>query len=359
MPHPTKARFELGIALSNQRDYAAAVEAFAMIKDYPGAKEELQRANYNRASACLKWGRFSGPLTCSWSWATMSADYMKQALYAQAQQLLAAGEQAEPWPCSSAWGITRTPASFGRAVYQALAKLNDSDLAGAAEQLKEIPGYKNADELYEGTVYSQAQAMEQAGDHAEAARLYALIPGHEDASTRGEASFDAYYQTAYETAKQGMKDKKYKVVIDALKDLDRQNTGEKYSDIGSMYQEANYLYANELYADNKPYEALVYYRNVLGYKDVAKKLDRASYRVIGSWKTDRGAEFTFRDDGTCLIEGKEMYYFAKNFTLRAGDRPEELNVHYHIVDSREQRMTLRNESTKKLYKFVKVTEDKP
>ena len=290
-----------------------------------------------------------------------SADYMKQALYAQAQQLLAAGEQAEAMALFKRLGDYQDASQLWQeAVYQqALAKLNDSDLAGAAEQLKEIPGYKNADELYEGTVYSQAQAMEQAGDHAEAARLYALIPGHEDASTRGEASFDAYYQTAYETAKQGMKDKKYKVVIDALKDLDRQNTGEKYSDIGSMYQEANYLYANELYADNKPYEALVYYRNVLGYKDVAKKLDRASYRVIGSWKTDRGAEFTFRDDGTCLIEGKEMYYFAKNFTLRAGDRPEELNVHYHIVDSREQRMTLRNESTKKLYKFVKVTEDKP
>jgi hypothetical protein len=127
-----------------------------------------------------------------------------------------------------------------------------------------------------------------------------------------------------------------------------------------MYQEANYLYANELYNANKPYEALKYYRNILDYKDVStKKLTRVAYRVVGTWKTDKGAVFTFRDDGTCTIEGKEMYFYAKNFTLMAGDRPEELNINYHIVDSREQRMTLRHTPTKKLYKFTRVAEEAP
>ncbi len=88
-----------------------------------------------------------------------------------------------------------------------------------------------------------------------------------------------------------MKDKKYKVVIDALKDGQAEH-GRKVFDIGSMYQEANYLYANELYADNSPMRRWSTSQCPLGYKDVAKK-DRASYRVIGSWKTDRGREFTF------------------------------------------------------------------
>lgn len=243
---------------------------------------------------------------------------------------------------------------------QALARLNESDLAGAAEKLREIPGYKNADELYEGAVYQQARAKEDAGDHGAAAQLYAMIPQHEDASRRQEASYDAYYEVAYAAATQGMKEKNYKAVIEALEGLDRENTGDKYADIDQMYQEANYLYANELYNADKPYEALKYYRNIPDYKDVSsKKLDRASYRVLGSWKTSKGAAFIFRDDGTCSIEGKEMYFFAKNFTLKAGDRPDELNVSYHIVDSRELRMTLRHTPSKKLFKLTKVTESAP
>ncbi|NLO12876.1 MAG: hypothetical protein GX124_01985, partial [Clostridiales bacterium] len=205
-----------------------------------------------------------------------------------------------------------------------------------------------------------AQASEEAGDYGAAAQLYALIPQHEDAGARREASYDAYYEDAYLKAQEGMKAKDYKAVIDALEGLDRKNTGEKYAGIDDMYKEANYLYANALYNDNKPYEALVYYRRILDYRDVSsRKLDRASYRVIGTWKTEKGAVFIFRDDGSCSIEGKEMFYSAKNFTLLAGDRPSELNINYHIVDSREKRMTLRHTPTKKLYKFTRVTEEAP
>ena len=245
------------------------------------------------------------------------------------------------------------------AVYQqALAMLNAGDLAGAAEKLAEIRGYKNVDELYQNALYSQAKAREAAGDPGGAAQLYAQIPQYEDAAQRQEASYDAYYEVAYAAAKKGMQEKDYKAAVDALKDLNRENPGEKYADIDEMYKEANYLYANELYNADKPYEALKYYRNILDYKDVSsKKLDRASYRVIGTWKTEKGAVFVFRDDGTCTIEGKEMYFTARNFTLRAGDRPEELNVNYHIVDSREKRMTLRNQATKKLYKLTRVQDE--
>ena len=88
-----------------------------------------------------------------------------------------------------------------------------------------------------------------------------------------------------------------------------------------------------------------------GYKDVTtRKLNRVPYLLIGSWRSQKGAEFIFREDGTCLIEGKEMYYYARQYLLQVGDRPEELNIRYNIVYLRNQALTLRHEKTKVIYK---------
>ena len=359
-----KARFDLGIALSNQRDYLGAAEAFGMIPDYPGAGEELRRAEYNRGIALLEAGEVQAAIDqfVALGQYERSEDYLKQALYAKATQLLEAGEQEQAMSLFRQLGdYEDAGAQWQEAVYQkALALLNDSDTAGAVLQLEEIQGYKNAEELYQNAVYTQAKASQEAGDYGAAARLYAQIPQHEDAAALGEASYDAYYEEAYTIAQAAMKDKDYKTAIDALEDLDRENTGEKYADVEDIYKEATYQYANALYNDDKPYEALVYYRKILDYKDVSsRRLDRASYRVLGTWQTEKGAVFIFRDDGSCVIEGKEMFFSAKNFTLLAGDRPGELNINYHIVDSREKRMTLRHTPTKKLYKFTRVTQEEP
>ena len=146
-----------------------------------------------------------------------------------------------------------------------------------------------------------------------------------------------------------------KAAVDALSGLDRENPGEKYKDVDQMYKEANYRYADQLYAEKKPYEALVYYRNILDYKDVStRKLKRASYEIIGTWESNRGAVFIFRDDGTCSMEGKEMFYFAQGYTLQVGDRPGELDMPWRIVDLRPKSLSLRNSQTQRQYKCVRV-----
>ena len=66
--------------------------------------------------------------------------------------------------------------------------------------------------------------------------------------------------------------------------------------------------------------------------------------------------FVFRDDGTCSMEGKEMYYYAQGYTLQVGDRPEELNVPWRIVDLRPKSLSLRNQQTQRQYKCARTEE---
>jgi hypothetical protein len=233
--------------------------------------------------------------------------------------------------------------------------LNRGDLSAAIDLLENIRSYANADELYTGSVYQLARQMAQEGELGEAARLYALIPEYKDAAELRDSHYDEYFEDAYRTAQAAMKQKDYLSVIKALSGLDREHTGEKYQDIQQMYQEANYLYADALYADNKPYEALVYYRNILEYKDVkTRKLNRTPYRIIGKWESTKGVVFEFRDDGTCLMDGKELYYFARNYSLMAGDRPEKLDIAYRIVNLRDNSLSIQNQKNKVLYKCTRV-----
>ena len=138
-------------------------------------------------------------------------------------------------------------------------------------------------------------------------------------------------------------------------DLDMTDTGEQYADIQAMFHDAVYQYAEALYADKKPYEALKYYRMILDYKDVStKKITRVPYQIIGKWESTKGVIFEFRDDGTCVMDGKEMYYYARQYLLQVGERPEEININYNIVYLREKALTIQNTKTKTLYKCTRV-----
>ncbi len=356
-----QARYDLGIQLANAGDYEGAAGVFALIPDHPGAGEELKRAEYNRAIALLDKGENEAAVQAftALDGFGQSAEYLKKALYQMAVSRQESGDHdGAAGLYQSLKGYLDADARFMEMRHQlAIKALNDGDLESAITQLGEIRGYGNAEELYLSAVYQQAGAREAAGDLDEAARLYALIPEYQDAAARRDTNYDAYYESAYETAMEAMKDKDYKLAIDALSGLDREEPGEKYAYIGEMYREANYRYADQLYEEQKPYEALVYYRNVLDYRDVStKKLKRVAYEIIGKWESTKGAVFIFRDDGTCSMEGKEMYYYARTYSLLVGDRPDELDILYNIVDLRAKSLSLRHEDTGKLFKCARVEE---
>jgi len=213
----------------------------------------------------------------------------------------------------------------------------------------------DAEELLNATAYSLANDLKEKGQYREAAEQYALIKGYLDAAALAEESYDLYYSDAYETARAAIKAKDYKTAVEALDPLDRQNPGEKYKNVQTMYEDAVYRYANDLYNAKKPFEALPLYRKIPGYKDVDNhKLTRVPYRILGTWQTESGLTMEFREDGTCTIDGRKYFFFAQNYLLAVGDRQDELNIKYNILALSDKNFNLRKESPRTNYRMTRT-----
>ena len=83
-----------------------------------------------------------------------------------------------------------------------------------------------------------------------------------------------------------------------------------------MYEQANYQYANGSTARTCPTGAAVPQKHP-HYRDVTPGNSRA-YRIIAVG-VHQGVVIIFREDGYSF-EGRELYFFAKNYTLKTGTR---------------------------------------
>jgi hypothetical protein len=243
-----------------------------------------------------------------------------------------------------------------------MAALNDGDDNRAFQLLGGIRDYKDAEDIYTELAYRIATKEKEAGNLSSAADIFNTLGDYKDATEQAETSYDDYYKDAYETAKQAFADRNWAQVLTALQGLDLDTASTKYSDVKYFWQEAAYQYAEQLYNEDKPYEAYAYYQQLLDYKDVAsKKLTRRAYQVIGEWETSKDERFVFRGDGTCEIEGVGQYYTVKNWTLRTGKAANDLDTTYRIVsiNNAATRMTLRvtrGTNGGKTYSLSRVTE---
>ena len=76
--------------------------------------------------------------------------------------------------------------------------------------------------------------------------------------------------------------------------------------------------------------------------------------VLGSWESVQGTSMTFREDGTCAIDGRELYFSVRNNLITIGDRQDELTDRYIILVLNEDTFNLRRESPRTTYKMSKV-----
>ena len=180
------------------------------------------------------------------------------------------------------------------------------------------------------------------GNLSEAADIFNSLGDYQDAAAQAEASYDDYYQDAYNTAKQAYADKNWQVVVETLEGLDLNTASAKYADLRDIWQAAAYEYAEQLYNDDKVFEAYAYYIRLEGYKDVStKKLTRYTYNLFGAWENSKGEVFIFNPDGSCIVNGQDLFYFAKQYTLRTGRSPDSLDVTYRIVSVNANRLSLK------------------
>ena len=355
-----RLRYAMGIEAANARDFARAAEIFEGLGDYETSREEAQRARYNLAVTRLEAGSYEEAIADfeQLSGYSQSADYLKQAHYLLAGRLFGEGQlEAAAAHYLAADDYEDASERRRESVYlQAKALLDAGEREAATLLLKQVEDYRDARDILNSTAYELASQLKAAGDYRQAAEQFALISGYSDADVQADESYDLYYQDAYEAARAAIRSKDYKAAIDALEPLDRENPGEKYKNVNNMYQEAVYNYARELYNAEKPYEALPYYRKILDYKDVSShRLTRVPYRILGTWQTADGSMvMEFREDGTCTIGGREYYFYAQNYALNTGDRPDGLDIAYSILNLTEKSFNLRRLSPRASYRMTRV-----
>ncbi|MBR5231345.1 MAG: hypothetical protein IKW00_03750 [Clostridia bacterium] len=351
-------RYELAFELMENSHYADAIALFEALGDYENSPEELKNARYGYALILMESEQYglAAEKLLELSPFKDSEDQYKKAQYMLGSQALDAGELAKAYTYfEKAIGYKDADKQYAKCVY-ALAEIamNEDRFIDAASHLSAIPDYEDAETLRQKSIYLSAMEQKEKGLLSEAAALFASIPGYEDADELSAACYDAYYQEAYALAKEALEDKRYGDAVAALENIDRENLSAKYADIDDMYNVANYEYADALYADKRPYEALRYYRNILDYKDVQKeKLDRVCYRILGLWVSNTGIVMEFRDDGTCTINGDELFFYAKNFSLETGEKEDALKTKWTIHSCNGKTMSLENTRTRKQYKLTK------
>lgn len=317
-----KIRYTQAIALIENMRYEDAIAAFSALDGYENSEEYMDEARYLMALDFKVAGNYSeaGNLFSAISGYSDADIQYKECEYAMAEQDIINGS------------------------YES-----------AVERLTALNGYRNSADMLAECAYRTAEQMEAENDLGAAAAYFRQAGNYKDAVSRAAASADAHYAAAYDAAVAAAAAGDHKTAADVLEPFMTDDIPEKYEKIPSMYREACYQCANKLYTDGKPFEALLYYRKILDYGDVAdKKLNRTVYRLIGTWESAKGTKMIFRDDGTCSIDGKEGCYNATQYALHIGDTPDTLKYTYNVSTIADQQLVLLYEKTNTYFRMQRV-----
>lgn len=355
-------RYEQALTYLNAQDYSAAVPLLEELEDYRDSREQLQSARYYAAIALVDAGEYEDALLAlgQLDGYQDSEDYMAKARYLMAVDMKLEGRYEEARALLEAVGdYADAQEQVSDCVYQlALETASEGQLMEAAELFQSISSYQDAAVRQQECAYQAALNAREDNDLAGAAKYFAMAGSYQDAAAQADACSEAYYASAYTAARSAMEQKDYKGVVDALAGLAQEDyLPAQYADIRDMYQEACYQYANSLYADRRAFDALIYYKQIPGYKDVdTKRMTKTVYEIMGKWESSKGVKMEFREDGTCTIDGAEACYYATTYALETGETADDLSYTYNIVSNKEKSLTLRHEKTNTLYRMQRVEE---
>ncbi len=330
------------------KEYVSAIALYEELGDYSNSAARIQDALYSIAGQALDAGDYTSAIDkyADLNGYSDSEEKIKEARYMLALGHKEKGEFQEAVTLLSSLGKYRDAQDQIKDCSYAQAKiwLEAGNLEKASAAFKELGKYNDAQTLFMQSNYEVAARARDAGDLALAGRLFAAVAGYLDASAQSEACFDGYYAQVKADADAAMGGKDYKAVVDILSQVELTGLPQKYRELDDMYNLANYNYANELYSDGKPYEALPYYKNILDYKDVTKKrLKRNCYMVLGKWTSKAGVIMEFREDGTCTIDGEELFFnVSGTYSMLTGVTKERLTLTHKVTAVYENDLTLRD-----------------
>ena len=321
-----QCQYALAAAALEQRDYAAAISGFEALGSYEDSPSMLEEAVYQQALALKAAGNIEGAAEALA--AVPDSDRAREELLAIQMERGAALEAT-------------------------------GDYAAAAEVYAAIEGSEEASERYLACMYTLAEQLRDAGDLPGAGAAFQALGDYRDAAEQSEACYADYFGTVAQTARDAMENKDYAAVAAALAPYDMEALSGAYADLPDIYQEACYQYAEQLYREGKPYEALPYYQRVGDYRQTAeKKLERRAYLILGEWTSGTGRTAVFLPDGTCDLMGEKLFFRVSNFSLYTGVSADEMTITHKLSNIDKKSMSLRDirDGQDVVYKFERVGE---
>ena len=226
----------------------------------------------------------------------------------------------------------------------------------AAAQYEACGAYLQAEEMTLRARYEAAAALEAAGMHKEAALAFAALGSYDDAKARVTRNEDNWLQATYNSAWLDMDLGDYDSVIKTLDPLQGETLPERYAQIEDMYLEACLMRSEALIEQGRPLDALPVLERIAENKTAKKRLDAYVYKLIGRWKDTKGTEYVFRRDGTCSINGEEMYYGGSGYGIFLSDAPYPTQRAYLILSLKKGVFTLHDEKTDKDFRLTYLGE---
>lgn len=242
-----------------------------------------------------------------------------------------------------------------------LAALETVDLENLPEKyasLKQLREDARVDGQY-GTVLSMAKAAYERQDWAgclealEGTDLTNLPEKYQELETlralseqkAEEARIEAMYGQAAEEAQAALEEGDAAACVAALHALDLENLPEKYASLAPMYREACLAAGNQLYEAGDVYGAYPYYQQVAELPEVRERLKETCYLLLGTWRDPMGRTYTFKADGTCVLDGETLFFALDGLAVRTGTAPERLTLTHHLLSMGANSAWLSDERT--------------
>ena len=345
-----------------RKDYQAAAEGFSQIPDYRDSAKKLQKARYAWAGSLMTEEKYAeaAALYEMLDAYSDSAKQLKQARYMQALQLMDAQQYDGAEKILLGLADYKDCAQKLKEIrfIRACALLEAGDWASARALLEQMEDDDGVQEKLKACDYLQARQLAEQGKAEEAAAMFVSLGDYEDAAVlakemyytlgqnarevgqllpaaayfdmagdvrdaaqQAEDIYDEYYGQVAQQAREAMEKDEFALTAALLEGVRVDELPDKYADLKDIYQQACYSEAERLYAGGKPYEAMRYYQAVPGYRDADSRLEEGCYKILGAWQTGDGKMFVFRPDGTCTMDGEELYFEVNAYWLNTGETP--------------------------------------
>ena len=343
---------------SEGRSDEAATE-FASLGDYGDARERYSEIEYAMALQEMETSpeealmRFSGL-----SGYRDSDDRAEQCKRAWAEGLQASGEYEKALSIIELITDRKESEALGRKCRylqgEALLKDGANELAAAA--FSACGTYQDAESRALDARYLAAADLEKQGEFQEAAAAFRALGGYSDAVSAKERCEDEWLKAPWSEAQMSFQVGDYDGVLKELENLHQEVLPERYQNIVQLYTDACLARAQELIGLGRPLDALPYLERIPENKTAKKRLNNYVYRILGRWKDTYGAEYVFRHDGSCSIQGKEAFFGGSGYEIWIGDAPYPEKTAYTVVSLRGSVLTLKDVNSKKTIRLTYLGE---